>query len=129
MKVAAHISTILAGYGAISLGLLKVFWVQFSVHFNTPGIHNEPQASAPLDFAMITVMIMGGIALVALRARIPMHIILITVCLYEFLVLHDGYHNTGQLVTITVAILGQIISLFLNLLASHSLNPSALKTD
>lgn len=74
-------------------------------------------------------MIIGGIALVALRANIPVHIILITVCLYGFLVLHDGYHSTEQLVVITVTILDQIVSLFLNLLALHSLSPSALKTD
>lgn len=116
MRSAAFISAIMAGYGAISLGTLKLLWRFLDVHFYSSGAAHDPQASLGLDLTLIAVLFGGGLLLVTLRSIIPALLTVLAVCLFEAVFLHAGSHQFWQLCVILGVVAGLVFSLCFNLL-------------
>lgn len=117
MKNLAFVSAILAGYAAMSMGILKILWRQFGVHFYASGMAHEPQASVILDVVLIATLIGAGLCLVTLNVVVPALFLTVAVCLFEFLHLHDDPHDLWQTLLTISLIVGQVMALFFNLAA------------
>lgn len=115
MNTDAHISAVLAGYGAIAFGILKGSWVLYGAHFYGSGLSHSTQSPLAVDLVLIGALIGGGLALVARRALVPALVITFAVCLFEAAFLHTGPHGFWQLSLIVSALLGQTLVLCLNL--------------
>ena len=102
---------ILTGYVAMSLGVLKIFWRQFGVHFYAHDVLHSPQADLPIDIGLILLLIIAGLCLVLFSAVVPALLTIICVFFLEFTLLHHGPHSLWQYLFVVSAIVGQIITL------------------
>lgn len=114
MKAAGCIAAILTGYTAISLGVLKVFWRQFGVHFYFSDHSHAPEAPFFLDVMLISLLIGAGLCLVILRAVIPATLTVLSVSFFEFLFLHSDRHDLAQTILFVGILVGQLITLYLH---------------
>lgn len=121
MKRVGFVSVILTGYVAMTLGVLKIFWRQFSVHFYAPGIAHAPQADLATDITLILIILISGMSLVVFRAIVPALLLLIAAFFFEFSYLHDGPHNFWQYAFVIGTIVGQLITLLIYLIGYSDL--------
>ncbi|WP_108839463.1 hypothetical protein [Tateyamaria sp. Alg231-49] len=116
MRSAGYVSAILTGYAAISFGLVKILWRQFGAHFYWSDHSHEVQASFGLDIVLILGLIVAGLSMISLRYIVPASLTVATICLYEYLYLHDEVHSLPQVMLATGLISGQLITFYLNVL-------------
>ena len=118
MRSVAFVAAILAGYAAISFGLLKILWIKFGAHFYWSDHSHDVQAPLGLDAALILALILAGLSMISLRHLMPASLTVIGVLLYEYLFLHDEVHSLTQVLFAIGLISGQLITFFLNLLVA-----------
>lgn len=120
MKGIAFVAVIMAGYVGMSLGVLKIFWRIFDVHFYAPGVSHPPEAALGTDVALIAVMILCGLSLVMFRAVLPALVTLSASFFIEFGLFHSHPHEFWQVAFVISAIVGQFIAFGFYILAFHT---------
>ncbi|SHH20339.1 hypothetical protein SAMN05444003_2458 [Cognatiyoonia sediminum] len=114
MRSVAFVAAILAGYAAISFGLLKILWIKFGAHFYWSDHSHNVQAPLGMDAVLILALIIAGLSMISLRHVIPASLTVVGILIYEYLFLHDEVHSLIQVLFALGLISGQLIAFFLN---------------
>ena len=114
MRSVAFVAAILAGYAAISFGLLKILWIKFGAHFYWSDHSHNVQAPLGMDAVLILALIIAGLSMISLRHVVPASLTVVGILMYEYFFLHDDVHSLIQVLFALGLISGQLTAFFLN---------------
>ncbi len=107
-------SSMMAGYAAMSFGILKLLWLKYGVHFYVSGESHVSHAPPFFDISAALLLIIFGFQLVRNKTIIPSLLVVMCICIYEFAFLHPGDHSVVQISLYVAIVAGQIFTLNLN---------------